>query len=44
MKLYIRTPLTGNEFRVMDEITDEVIAIFYKQEDAVAYVKWKNQK
>ena len=28
MKLYIRTPHTGNEYKVCDEITDDVIAIF----------------
>jgi hypothetical protein len=42
--LYIRTPLFGNEFTVCDEITDEVVAIFYNQQDAVDYVNWKTNK
>lgn len=42
MKLYIRTPHKGNEFRVCDEITDEVIAIFFNQKDAIDYVNWKS--
>jgi hypothetical protein len=39
--LYVRTPLFGNEFKVCDEITDEVVAIFFNQEDAVDYVNFK---
>jgi hypothetical protein len=42
--LYVRTPLQGNEFKVCDEITDEVIAIFYTQQDAIDYVNWKCNK
>jgi hypothetical protein len=37
--LYVRTPLHGNEFKVCDEITDEVVAIFFNQQDAIDYVK-----
>lgn len=37
-KLYLRTPLFGNEFKVLDEITEEVIAIFYSQQNAVDYI------
>lgn len=39
--LYVRTPLFGNEFKVCDEITDEVIAIFFNQKDAIEYVNLK---
>jgi len=42
--LYVRTPLHGNEFKVCDEITDEVIAIFFTQKEAVEYVDWKTNK
>jgi len=42
--LYVRTPLHGNEFKVCDEITDEVVAIFFNQHDAVDYVNWKCNK
>ena len=42
MKLYYRVPHTGSEYRVCDELTDEVIAIFYNQQDAIDYVNWKN--
>ena len=38
MKAYLRTPLHGNEFKVCNELTDEVIAIFYNQQDAVNYI------
>jgi hypothetical protein len=37
-KLYLRTPLFGNEFVVLDEITEEVIAIFYSQQNAIDYI------
>jgi hypothetical protein len=37
-KLYLRTPLFGNEFKVLDEITEEVIAIFYSQQNAIDYI------
>ena len=40
-KYYIRTPHTGNEFKVCKESNDEVIAIFYSQKDAIDYVKFK---
>ena len=40
-KMYLRTPLLGNEFKVCDEITDEVIAVFYNQEDAIEYINFK---
>ena len=43
MKLYIRTPHTGNEFKVCDEITDDVIAIFYNQQDAIDFVTLKTK-
>ena len=36
--LYVKTPLHGNEFKVCDELTDEVVAIFFNQQDAVDYV------
>jgi hypothetical protein len=42
--LYVRTSLFGNEFKVCDEITDEVIAIFFNQQDASDYVNWKCNK
>lgn len=38
-RLYVRTPLFGNEFKVCDELTDEVVAIFFTQESAEAYVE-----
>jgi len=41
MKLYVRTPLVGNEFKVCNEITDEVVAIFFTPQDAINYVNWK---
>lgn len=37
MKLYVRTPLHGNEFKVCNEITDEVIAVFFNQQEAIDY-------
>lgn len=42
--LYVRAPLHGNEFKVCDEITDEIIAIFFTQQDAVEYVNFKTKK
>jgi hypothetical protein len=42
--LYLRTPLHGNEFKVCDELTDEVIAIFFNQQDAIEYINWKTNK
>jgi hypothetical protein len=42
--LYIRTLFNGNEFKVCDEITDEVVAIFYTQQDAIDYVNFKTNK
>lgn len=42
--LYLRTPLFGNEFKVCDEITDDVIAIFYNQQDAIDYINFKTNK
>lgn len=44
MKLYIRTPLHGNEFKVCNELTDEVVAIFFNQDDAIEYVNFKSKK
>jgi hypothetical protein len=41
MKLYLRTPHTGNEFRVCNEVTDEVVAIFYNQKDGANYIKMR---
>jgi len=41
MKLYVRTPLLGNEFKVCNELTDEIVAIFYNQKDAVEYIVFK---
>ena len=40
--LYIRTPLKGNEFKVCDEITDEITAIFFTQQNAIEYINWQN--
>ena len=40
MKLYLRTPLNGNEFKICNELTDEVIAIFYNQQDAINYINF----
>jgi hypothetical protein len=42
--LYLRTPLHGNEFKVCDELTDEVIAIFFNQQDAIDYINFKTNK
>jgi hypothetical protein len=42
--LYLRTPLFGNEFKVCDEITDEIIAIFFNQKDAIEYINLKTNK
>jgi len=42
--LYLRTPLHGNEFKVCDELTDEVIAIFFNQQDAIEYINFKTNK
>lgn len=42
--LYIRIPLYGNEFKICDEITDEVVAIFFNQQDAIDYVNLKTKK
>lgn len=42
--LYIRTPHTENEFKVCDELTDEVVAIFFTQQDAIEYVNFKTNK
>ena len=43
MKLYIRTSFEGNKgtFKVCNEKTDEVIAIFFEQDLAIEYVKYK---
>lgn len=41
MKLYLRTPLFGNEFKVCNELTDEVVAIFFSQKDAIEYMEFK---
>lgn len=38
MKLYLRTPLHGNEFKICNELTDQVIAIFYDQQEAINYI------
>lgn len=43
MKVYLRTPLQGNEYKVCDEVTDEVIAIFYNRELAIKYVESFNK-
>lgn len=37
--MYVRTPHTGNEFKVCNEQTDETIAIFFSQEAAVNYIE-----
>ncbi len=38
MKLYLRIPLHGNEFKICNELTDQVIAIFYDQQEAINYI------
>jgi hypothetical protein len=43
MKMYVRTPLFGNEFKVCNELTDEIIAIFFNQNDALEYITLKTQ-
>jgi hypothetical protein len=40
--LYLKT--IGNEFKVCDELTDEIIAIFYNQQDAIDYINFKTNK
>ena len=42
--LYLRTPLHDNEFKVCDELTDEIIAIFYNQQDAIDNINFKTNK
>lgn len=42
IKLYVRTPFTGNEYRVSDEVTDEIKAIFFNQKDATDYIRFSN--
>lgn len=37
-KYYIRTVHGKNEFKICDEYTDEIIAIFYDQSLAIEYV------
>lgn len=44
IRLYVRTPLHGNEFTVCEELTGDVVAIFFNQADAIEYVKFKEQK
>jgi hypothetical protein len=41
-KFYLRIPLHGNEFKICDELTDEVIAIFFNQQDAANYINFLN--
>jgi hypothetical protein len=33
-----------NEFKVCDELKDEIIAIFYNQQDAIDYINFKTNK
>jgi hypothetical protein len=40
--LYLKT--IDNEFKVCDELTDEIIAIFYNQQDAIDYINFKTNK
>jgi hypothetical protein len=42
--LYVRKPILGNDFAVCDELTDEVIAIFFNYEDAIQYINFKTNK
>jgi hypothetical protein len=42
--LYLRMRLNGNKFKVCDELTDEVIAIFFNQQDAIEYINFKTNK
>jgi len=42
--LYIKRLLHENEYKVCDEITDEVVAIFFNQQDAIDYVDWKTNR
>lgn len=37
-KYYVRTPLIGNEFKVCNELTDDVIAIFFTQQNALTFM------
>lgn len=41
-KLYIRT--SSDEHKVCDDLTDEVIAIFFNQKDAVEYTEIIKQR
>ena len=43
-KLYYRTSLSGNEFVVLDEMNEEVIAIFYSQQNAIDYIALFNNQ
>lgn len=44
MKAYVRTPLHGSEYKVCNEVTDEVIAIFFDQILAREYADFLNSK
>lgn len=35
---YLLKPIQGNEFKICDEITDEVIAIFFDEKRAIEYL------
>lgn len=43
MKVYLRTPLHGHEYKVCNEHTDEIIAIFYNKELAIHYINYINE-
>lgn len=46
MLLYIRIPfmLEKKEYKVCDELTDEIIAIFYDHQKALDYLNWLTNK
>lgn len=33
--------IDGDRFEICDEITEEVVAIFLRREDALEYLNWK---
>lgn len=43
-KLYVRTPHIGSEYKVCDELTDEVKAVFFNQDDALNHIKCVNMR
>jgi hypothetical protein len=41
--IYIIRPLHGDEFKVWDEVANEIIAIFFSEQDAIDYVNFKTK-